>query len=217
MYEEAQAGEATTATSTLKVAITKAKASLSVDVNALPANVFTEVIAQGLKAMLNSGMTKVVLKGLEGAELEKAQAAALEIATAKLSAMMAGRVTTRATKSDTKVSGAVMTEAMRLARNIVKDSLKRDGKKVSHYAAKDITTAAKALIAANPELVKEAEDSLTKRQALKVEINLGGIQEDATLVAAAEAKKAKDKANKPLSAAQAGKTAKRSKPVQPSA
>lgn len=191
----------------LKVPVTKGKGFIEIDTEALPDAVFAEAMLQGLKVILNRGMSKISVTGLEGEALEAAKAAAMAKAEDNKAAMLAGKIRIMGAKAD-KVSGAVMTEARRLARNLVKDQLKRLGEKVSHYAAKDITLAANALIAADPTILEKAKASLEERSAVKVAIDVTAIPTDPKKIEAIEKKKAKDQ----LSAAKAGKT-KKSKPL----
>ena len=105
-----------------------------------------------------------------------------------------------------------MTEARRIAKNIIKDMMKRDKIKVSHVPAAEITKAANALLAVRPELVTQAEQSLAERKAIKIDtaqFDIGQIKIDPKLVAKAEADKQAKKKDKPLSATQAGKVAPR--------
>jgi hypothetical protein len=98
-----------------------------------------------------------------------------------------------------KTGGAEKVEARRIAREIVKSQLKAAGEKLSQYSAKDITEAADALIEANPEILAEAKENLTKRveKAEKLKVNISAISKSG--------KAPKAKAEKaPLSAKQAG-------------
>lgn len=192
----------------LKVIITKAGETLEVDTNAIPPDAYRIIVMEGLKAVLNKGMSKIKTKDLEGEDLEKAKAAALAKAKENLEQVMADKLRKAGAKGE-KVSGKVKTEAMRLARNLVKDGLKAQKLKISHYSASDITEAAKLVLEENPELMEQAKDNLAEREATPVKINLGALKPDPKKVEAAEKAKAKKAAEKPLSAKQAGMTAKR--------
>lgn len=202
----------------LQVPITKAgkTAYIEIDVDAIPPEVYTEVVLQGLKVLANRGASKITVAKLEGEELAKAQQAAMDQGHKQIAAILDGTIKLTGSKSKTKASGAVMTEARRLAKNLVKDMMKEKGIKISHVDAKTITSAANELIDAMPELIAQAEENLKAREAIptagKIDIS-ALIKVNPSKVAAAEAKKAKDKANAPLSAKQAGKTkARGSKP-----
>lgn len=194
----------------IMVPITKGGATIAMNVQELPMEVYRELLIQGAKAVLNRGMSKITVKDLEGEELAKAQAAAMAKAQENLEACKEGKIRFTGGAKAEKVSGKVKTEAMRLARNIVKDELKKAKQKISHYAASDITAAAKALLDENPELMEQAKANLAEREATPVKINLGGLKTDPKKVAAAEKAAAakKDKAGT-VSAKQAGMPAKR--------
>lgn len=190
--------------------------TLDLDCNKVPDAVWNEIILQGAKVVLGRGMTKIT-KELYPKE-DELKAAALAQAEKNLAAVYEGKIRIMGAKSD-KVSGAVMTEARRLARQVIKDNLKALGHKVSHYAASEITKAANALIAADASFVDkakvnlEAAEEIAKAQAGALGGIVGAIPTDPKKIAEAEAKKAK-KALPPdvLSATQAGKPAKRPQP-----
>ena len=200
----------------MQVPVPKAKASLDVDTDKLPEHVYAEALRLGLKEILARGMTKITVAKLEGKELADAQAAALAKAESNLADAYSGKVRiVGATK--TKVSGAVNTEAMRIARNVIKEALKAQGKKVSHYPAKAISDAAKALLATDDgkEILAEAKTNVEARSKVNVSIDLSAIAVDPKLVAKAEQEKEDRKAQ--LSAKQAGQTKKRPAKVQANA
>ena len=197
---------------TLNVPITKAGSSLSIDTDALPEESFRAVVEAGLKALLNLGMSKILTKGLEGDKLVEAQAAALAKATENLDNLKAGKVKRgRATAKDAngnKVSGPVMTEARRLAKEVVKNEIRAAGMKISHIEASVITKAANELIAADPSFITKATENLEARSQVKTTINISTlVHESPKLVAKAEKAKAERKTQ--LSAKQAGKVAPR--------
>ena len=197
---------------TLNVPITKAGSSLSIDTDSLPEESFRAVVEAGLKALLNLGMSKILTKGLEGDKLSEAQAAALAKATENLDNLKAGKVKRgRATAKDAngnKVSGPVMTEARRLAKEVVKNEIRAAGMKISHIEASVITKAANELIAADPSFITKATENLEARSQVKTTINISTlVHESPKLVAKAEKAKAERKTQ--LSAKQAGKVAPR--------
>lgn len=197
---------------TLNVPITKAGSSLSIDTDALPEESFRAVVEAGLKALLNLGMSKILTKGLEGDKLVEAQAAALAKATENLDNLKAGKVKRgRSTAKDAngnKVSGPVMTEARRLAKEVVKNEIRAAGMKISHIEASVITKAANELIAADPSFITKATENLEARSQVKTTINISTlVHESPKLIAKAEKAKAERKTQ--LSAKQAGKVAPR--------
>lgn len=197
---------------TLNIPVTKAGSALSVDTDALPEEAFRAVVEAGLKALLNLGMSKILTKGLEGDKLSEAQAAALAKATENLDNLKAGKVKKgRATAKDAngnKVSGPVMTEARRLAKEVVKNEIRAAGMKISHIEASVITKAANELIAADPSFITKATENLEARSNVKSSVDIKSlVHESPKLVAKAEKAKAERKTQ--LSAKQAGKVAPR--------
>lgn len=175
---------------------------------------YAEIVLLGLKAFLNRGMDKAVgaVKGLEGPALETAKANAIAKAQANLDALKAGNIKKSAAKS-AKVTGVLNTEAMRIARNMIKDGLKAAGKKVTYYPASEITASAKALLSVRPDILDMAKANLAARDEARSAAStaiadiVGSAKTDDKLIKAAEDKKAKAKAEKAnqLSAKQAGK------------
>ena len=198
---EGQEGE------TLKIPVVKGKSYLEINTADLPIHVYREALVQGLKTLLNRGQTKITKEAYPDADALKAKA--METAEATLENMYQGkiRVMGGAAKSD-KVPREVMTEARRIARNLVKEELKRSGVKVSYVESSEITKAANALLAADPDIVKQAEEEVEKRAAKKVKIDVGSIPISQKKMKAAEDRK-KDKV---LSAAKAGKVQARGRP-----
>jgi len=192
---------------TLKIPVVKGKTYLEINTGDLPIHVYREALVQGLKTLLNRGQTKITKEAYPDPEDLKAKA--MEVAQDTLENMYQGkiRVMGGAAKSD-KVPREVMTEARRIARNLVKEELKRSGVKVSYVESSEITKAANALLAADPDIVKQAEEEVEKRAAKKVKIDVASIPISQKKVKAAEDRK-KDKT---LSAAKAGKVATRGRP-----
>lgn len=185
----------------------------------LTPDVYREALIQGLKVVLNRGMTKVTKEMYEN-DLPKMREAAKEIAGKTFKAMRENSIRfTGGAKAKKEVTGEVMTEAMRIARGYVKQFLKDEGKKISHVDPKEITKAAKALLADNPELVQQAKAAVEARKAATAE-GLAGKPIDtkkfAAMVPVNEKKKAKAEADAAerkaaSSATKAGKIAKRPK------
>jgi hypothetical protein len=148
----------------IKVAIAKAKDVIEVNIDDLPDAVFKEVLIQGCKAVLNRGMSKVTI-ALLGDE-DKVKTEAMAIASKNVEDMYAGKIRFTGGAKQHKVSGKVKTEAMRLARNVVKDEIKRGGGKISHYAASEITEAAKEYLEtdAGKTLMDVAKANIEKRE-----------------------------------------------------
>lgn len=191
----------------LNIPVTKAKGTLAVDTDKLSDEVLAEIYLQGLKVLLNRGASKVTASTIPDEEARKTEAMA--IAEKQLEAVYAGTIKFTGGKAK-KASGAVMTEARRLAKALIKDDLKRRGFKVSHFEASDITKAANALLDTDQgkEIIAQAEANIAERSKTPLGIDVSTlISESPKLVEKAEKAKAAKKSQ--LSAKQAGMTAKR--------
>lgn len=196
----------------LNIPVTKAGSKIEVDTDKLPEDAFRAVVEAGLKTLLNMSMSKILTKGLEGDDLAKAQSAALEKAQANLNDLLAGKVkrgrTAAKDASGNKVTGPVMTEARRLAKEVVKNEIRAAGMKISHIEASAITKAANELISADPSFIAQAQANLEARSTVKSAVDIKSlVHESPKLVAKAEKAKAEKKDQ--LSAKQAGKVAPR--------
>lgn len=204
----------------LQVPVTKSKGSVTIDPEKIPAEVWDAIVLEGLKAFVNKGMSKITTKGLEGEELQKAQAAAQAKAVENVKAILDGTIKLPGRKAKSKASGAVMTEARRLAKNFLKDEAKKQGIKVSHVEAKEWTKAANELLASDQGkgFVEQAEKNIQARaEAPAAAINLGSFLPNVDELKAKGAEsdaKARER-GKQLSAKQAGMTAKRKPKAQP--
>lgn len=190
----------------LKIPVVKAKTFIEVNTGDLPEHVYREALVQGLKVLVNRGMTKLTKEAYP--EPEALQAAAMEKAEETVQNMYDGKIRIMGGAKSDKVPREVMTEARRIARTLVKDELKRSGVKVSYVESSEITKAANALLADNPAIIAQATEEVEKRAKTKVKIDVGTIPISAKRKAAAEARKA----DKVLSAAKAGKVATRARP-----
>lgn len=195
----------------MQVPCTKSKGTVEIDTEKLPDAVYAEALLQGLKVLINRGMSKVTKETYPQAEEMKTKAQ--EVAEKNREDLLAGKVRITGGAKTKGISGAVKTEAMRLARNLVKDEIKKAGGKISHYEASEITKAAKALLEQDTTLLDMAKANLEERAKVPVSINVAGIAISSKKVAAAEAKKAKAGT---LSATQAGLAKPRAKGQQAS-
>lgn len=199
----------------VQVPITKSGGLIELDTDKIPTEVYEAALLEGLKSLANKGMSKITTKGLEGDDLAKAKAAAQTKGEANRDAIMDGSIKLPGRKAKSKVPGEVMTEARRLAKNLIKDEMKKAGIRLKDVDAKDITKAANALLDGNAELIAEARENVEARKASKQtgKISLASVLPDFdTLVAKGkEAKAQQVERGKQLSAKQAGMTAKRAK------
>lgn len=215
----------------LQIPITKAGKSAFIAVNTdgieqggdLTEEVYREAMIQGLKVILNRGMSKLTKEAFKGDEAKLAEAA-MKKAEETFRDMRENKIRFTGSKPKKEITGEVMTEAMRLARNFVKQGLKDAGQKVSHFDAKEITRVAKELLAEQPEIVEQAKATVkARKEAAEQGIDLkkfaSKLAVNPKLVKKAEAEKAERKAAS--SAKKAGKTiphATRQKPgAQPTA
>lgn len=188
----------------LNVPITKAKDTVQIDTDALPTEVYAEAMLLGLKELANRGMSKITKASTKDEDELKSLAAVQ--AQKNVAAIMEGTIRFSGKKAKSGESREVMTEALRLAKNLVKDGIKAAGMKISHVKASEITVAAKELLASDETLVEQAKANLAERAAKPIKIDIKAlIKEDPKLVAKAQKAAAEKKATKPLSATQAGK------------
>jgi hypothetical protein len=197
----------------VNVPVTKSKGFVEIETDNLPDEVYKEALLQGLKVLVNRGMSKITKADIPDEATFKAEAQAK--AEKNVEDIYAGKVRITGGKAK-KASGVVMTEARRLAKNLVKDAMKSAGIKISHVEASEITKAANALLDEDPSIIEQAKANVEAREKQvegegdKLASIVGSISISQKKVAAAEAKRAKGGT---LSAKQAGKTAKH-KPAQ---
>lgn len=191
----------------LKVAVTKAKGE-TVDINTetIPQEVYEYALALGLKTLVNRGTSKITKSTYPNAE--ELAAAALAQAAKQVEAIATGKIRMVGATKKSGVSGAVKTEAMRLARNLVKDELKRQKIKISHVEASEITKAARELLEASPELIEQATANLADREKTPLKV---AIKVPVSAKKQAASEKAKAAKAGTLSAKQAGKVKPRAK------
>lgn len=197
--------------------------SVEVDVDQIPNEVYKMVFEEGLKAVINAvGMSKIMpgVTKLEGKAKEERVAAIMNQANANVQSLYDGTIKKGGKKA--KTSGAVQTEAMRLAKMLVKDHIRNNGQKIGAYSAKEITEAAKKVLEGNPRLIQQAQANLDERatEAKKTGgldlVGLFGAKAQSEEVKAKPKTPPKPKAKgekAPLSAKQASMVAPRQKPT----
>lgn len=227
---EATASASASSDTIFQVKITKGgkNAFLTVDVSELPDDAYRAVITAGLEAYANSRMSKVPgPKAVEekpsiandrteadGSVIEGAYSMAMRIAAENIAALKTGKTKAKKSGEKSELPREINTEAMRIARNMVKDAIREAKGYPSTYPASEITAMAKVFISRKPEIVAQAKENIAKRKALEsstaLEINVLDLgKPDPVKLAEREAKAeaaAKKRADKPLSAKQAGKT-----------
>lgn len=204
---------------TIRVPIAKGGRNVFIDVSSEELNeafdsnpgFLSLLIAEGLKTVLNSRMSKLAAPSkLEGSAAEDNKTAALAQAAKNLADAKSGALKKKAAAGkDSGLDRATQTEALRLAKDAVKDQIRKAGMKISHVSPKQITEAAKKFVETQPEFIEKAKENLAARAEIKVDVSISDlISVDPTLVAKAEKEAAERKDERQLSAKQAGKTIK---------
>lgn len=198
------------------VEIAKAAAVYNIDSSKLSDELYREAVRLGLKAMMERGLAKHTKNNTSSAEDLAAKTKALS--DANYSALLDGSYALTAKKGAKKstMSTEVRTEAMRIAKNIVKDKIKASKQKISHFKPSDITAAAKQVLEAMPQIVDQAKANIAARGTVDGVATLDIsklIHADEKQVAKVEKERAERKADRQLSAKQAGKVKPRSKPA----
>lgn len=202
MSDEPEAGEAVS--NTLTIPVVKSKGTVQLDTGTIPVEYYKEALAQGLKVIVNGGASKINKETYT--DPKELMAAAQALAEKRVAEMMAGTLKLRGKAEAGKTPHVVMTEARRLARDLVKTAMKNAGLRLSHYKSSEITEAANAMIAQDASLIKMAEANIEARGKLHVPFDPSKIHADPGLVAKAEKEAAAKKVAKvSLSALQAGK------------
>lgn len=217
---DAVAGEASV---TLKVKLKGGVGEVEVDASKIvDMDIYQYIFQVGLETIINKvGMSKLAtgITKATGEDKAKRTQQIVEQAQKTIQAMYDGDL--KGAKATSKRTGATQTEAMRLAKALVKDLLRKEGYKISAFDAKELTAFAKEVLAGNQDLYKRAEENLAQRAALPVK----GLDVKSMLgdKAGDESLKAKPKVppkpraakadGAPISAAQAGKVQTRAKPA----
>lgn len=205
----------------IKFALKAGAGEVGVDTAKVPDPIYQEALMLGFKAIAERAMSKITKEAYPDEAQRKAAIAAK--AEKNIQDMYDGKtkISGQTKSKASKTDKAVHTEAMRLARNLVKDAMKANKIKISTVKASEITRVATQYVEQNPSILETAKANLAAREAIPVTIDIKSmIHVDPALVAKEDAKKAKAKADKPLSATQAGRTvprAKGQKPVQANA
>ena len=170
-----------------------------------------DIIARGAKDALNSRMTKPteglgastqLEKAGDTAGLSKLREAALEQAQKNFDDLTAGRLVKK-TASKSSEKREVITRAVAMAREIVRNEMRKNGIKFSQVKASVVTAAATKLVEADPRYIEQAKAAIEAAKTVEATIDVASlIHIDPELVAKAEKKNAERKAG--TSAKQAG-------------
>lgn len=196
----------------LNIPVTKAgNATVEIDPNDAPENMFKAIVEAGCKVLINGGAGEITHKNYP--DEEKFKKAAMNLAETRVLQLMEGTLKLGRGTAVKGPSGPVMTEARRLAREVVKTVMKSKGYKVSHYSQSEITLLANELLKEDPGYIVQATANIEARKNPPKMIDLSKARANPELVAKAEEAKARKKSEKLpgglLSAAQAGRTAPR--------
>lgn len=195
----------------LQIPLVKVKgAHIEVDTDKLHQDVYAYAMVLGLKALMNRGTSGEKAKGLSADEYR-------QIAEKQLADAYEGKTRIIGQKRTAgKKDGKEMTEAVRIAKETVKQMIKANGEKISHYSAGEITKAAKAIVDSDPETyLAAARENIAKAEMAtsktpKIDI-MAMVAPDAGKVAKAAEKAAAARAQ--TSAAKAGKITPKAKPA----
>lgn len=200
----------------VQVPVVKGKGSVDIDIEKLPDDMYKAALEAGLKVLINGGASKITKA--EYPDEAELKAAAMAKAEERVAQMLDGTLKLPGVKAAKKASGAVMTEARRLAKAIILDLMRKQGIRKADVDAKEITAAANELIEQQPDILEEAKANIEAREKSEVagKIDISALikinpTKKAKNDAENAAKKAERAKNKPLSAKQAGMTAKAKK------
>lgn len=182
--------------STINVQISKAKQELQISVEdfmALDVNVQIYILEQGFGKVLNAATSKLTKEKVaeEGLTDEQVADQAMGLVAKRMDELKAGKVKRTRSAGKGKVPGVVMTEARRLAKNIIKAAIKASGERISAYEPKVITEAANEYLTQHPEVIEQAAASIEQAKTLAGVADVSGIHTDAKRVAKLDAKKVK--------------------------
>jgi hypothetical protein len=166
----------------ISVPISKCGQSFDVDLDLTPDQVYKYVLMEGFKSLMSRGLTKFVTRGLVGEELEAIKDRAIEHVEATIKTIYDGTVRMMGVrKTKTGIPRAVMTEAMKQAREAVKVILRKKKIKLSTVKASELTKAAQAFLEATPQLLKDAQEVVRRRE--EADFDVSSIQVDEVLSA----------------------------------
>jgi hypothetical protein len=168
--------------------------------------VYEAIFAEGLRSFAAKGMT-----GIKATDIQAIKAKAEENLQALAEGRIPGRAASKAKKAG--LPKAVMTLAMKAARDEVKILLTRAGRKPANCNARDITRLAKELLehpTEGPPILAKAQAMISefeaKADATASAINLDSVQEDVVKTKMNKERAARAKASKASKASNATPT-----------
>jgi hypothetical protein len=188
------ADEATHTPTMIVVNVPKAKVKLELNWDSLDIDTKLAIIQAGAEKIVQAATAKFTKANQK--DEQELEASAKQAAEAKLADIHAGKWKPGRKASAGKVAGVVMTEARRLAKNIVKAQIKAAGQRISDYEAKAITEAANLYLSEHEELIAQASASIEASKALasQAAVDVKAIPVSAIKVAKNNEKKAAAKA-----------------------
>lgn len=178
----------------IEVNVPKAKTKLKLNWDSLDLDTKLAIIQAGAEKIVQAATAKITKK--DEPDETKMAVLALEAAEEKLEQIHSGKWKPGRKASVGKVAGVVMTEARRLAKNIVKAQIKAANQRISDYEAKAITEAANLYLSEHEELIAQAQASIeaSKNLASAAAVNVAAIPVSPSKVAKNNEKKAAAKA-----------------------
>lgn len=200
----------------INVMVVKGKEAVPLDLEKLSDAAYAHLMELGAKAFLNSRMSKITKANI--ADETELKAEAMTKAAENVEKLYNDDFKRASGAKASKLGREVKTEAMRLAKALVKDTIKKAGGKPSHFEPSEITQAAKDYLEGDQgadliELAKaniEARGKVAAGEIDKLSTITASLKESPKRVKAAKEKAAKNKAEG-LSAKQAGMTTKAKK------
>lgn len=202
------------AQNTLRIPVVKAKGyvidgkaadHIEVELSKVPNDMYELALAQGLKDIINGGATKIKKEDYKTDNEYRAEA--MKTARERLEMVYEGKIkksrSATATPEFEGYDAPIITEARRIAKEIVKSQIKAMGKSVTRCDPSQITMWANEVLKSHPYLFKKAQENLEARKAPKIEGLKIEVEESPKRIAElAEKKAAKKSTTKPASAGQ---------------
>ena len=172
-----------------QIQISKAKRNLNVKSTDFSDEMYRAIFSEGLKSILNKGMSKIKVKDLEGDELDEARDEAFKQAEENLEALKRGELKKRRGGA-AKDSRDVVMEARRLAKEAVKDAYRAANKKTTGIKASVFTASANELLESEDgEMFFEKARVNVEKMRTREKVNIKVTGKLAQLIASAETAK----------------------------
>ena len=156
----------------ISVPVSKAGIDFDLDLDQTPDEIYKIMLVTGAKTLLGRGLTKFTVRGLVGEELEAMREKIAQKVQETIQSIykntirIAGR-----RKAKTGIPRAVLTEAMKQAKEAIKVILRKKKIKLSTVKASELTKAATSYLEANPQLLEDAREVVRKREEAEFDIS----------------------------------------------